>query len=100
METRNFASRLDKGSSIKKTFASLTIAEEVYAHPANTFVATFIGAPAMNLVECDYNDGRLIFENGFEIALFKSNTSPKSLLSGICLVTLHFAIISCPPSCI
>lgn len=47
--------------------------EEVYAHPANTFVATFIGAPAMNLVECDYNDGRLIFENGFEIALDKEH---------------------------
>lgn len=43
--------------------------EEVYTSPANTFVATFIGAPAMNLVDCRYSDGKLIFENGFEIAL-------------------------------
>ncbi len=47
--------------------------EEVYAHPANTFVATFIGAPAMNLVECDYSNGRLVFENGFDIALDKEH---------------------------
>ena len=25
---------------------------DVYRHPANTFVATFIGSPAMNLLEC------------------------------------------------
>lgn len=43
--------------------------EEVYTHPANTFVATFIGAPAMNLIDCRYGNGKLVFENGFEIAL-------------------------------
>ena len=45
--------------------------EEVYTNPANTFVATFIGAPAMNLIDCRYCNGKLVFENGFEIALDK-----------------------------
>ena len=28
----------------------------IYDHPANTFVATFIGSPAMNIIEGDYTD--------------------------------------------
>lgn len=43
--------------------------EDIYNFPANTFVATFIGTPAMNLVNCKYQNGRLIFGNGFEIQL-------------------------------
>jgi len=31
--------------------------EEVYESPANKFVASFIGAPAMNLIPCLYKDG-------------------------------------------
>src|SRR3546814_3238332 len=31
--------------------------EEIYLHPANTFVANFIGSPPMNLVE---DDGRIL----------------------------------------
>jgi ABC-type sugar transport system ATPase subunit len=38
--------------------------EELYTHPANTFVATFIGSPAMNLVPADLvgvgADGQLV----------------------------------------
>ena len=30
---------------------------EIYDHPANTFVASFIGSPAMNLVEGEVRDG-------------------------------------------
>ena len=48
--------------------------KEIYNHPANTFVATFIGAPAMNLLKCTYKAGTLVFENGFEIQL-----SPKQV---------------------
>ena len=48
--------------------------KEIYNHPANTFVATFIGAPAMNLLKCTYKAGKLVFENGFEIQL-----SPKQI---------------------
>ena len=43
--------------------------EEIYNHPVNTFVATFIGAPAMNLIKCNYNDGKLVFANGYTISL-------------------------------
>jgi multiple sugar transport system ATP-binding protein len=42
--------------------------QELYAHPANLFVAAFIGSPAMNLVEADAADGRLRF-GGYSIPL-------------------------------
>ena len=45
--------------------------EDVYNHPANTFVATFIGAPAMNLLNCTYDNGKLLFEDGYAIKLDK-----------------------------
>jgi len=34
--------------------------ETIYDNPANTFVAYFIGIPAMNLVDCSLEDGKLI----------------------------------------
>ena len=45
--------------------------EEVYNNPSNIFVATFIGAPAMNLVNAEYNNGSIIFDDGFVIKLSK-----------------------------
>ena len=45
------------------------VPEEIYNHPANAFVATFIGAPAMNLIPCTYKKGTLYFGDGFEIRL-------------------------------
>ena len=45
--------------------------EEVYANPANMFVATFIGAPAMNMLKCAYSGGKLVFDNGTVIKLTK-----------------------------
>ena len=42
---------------------------EVYNHPANTFVATFIGAPATNLINVRYEDGHILFKNGSKIKL-------------------------------
>ena len=44
---------------------------EVYNHPCNTFVAKFIGAPAMNLLHVKYDDGNLIFNDGSIIKLEK-----------------------------
>lgn len=41
--------------------------QEIYNHPANTFVATFIGSPAMNLLHPVITDNTLKFNNGFEI---------------------------------
>ncbi len=45
--------------------------EEVYNHPANQFVATFIGVPPMNLVEVTYLKGTLKFDDGYTIKLSK-----------------------------
>ena len=43
--------------------------QEIYDSPKNIFVATFIGAPATNILNAEYNDGLLIFENGYKIKL-------------------------------
>ncbi len=47
---------------------------EIYNHPANLFVATFIGSPAMNLFSATLEKGVLHFENGFEIKLKKEDS--------------------------
>lgn len=36
---------------------------EIYNHPQNIFVATFIGSPAMNLIESEAVDGKFVFAN-------------------------------------
>lgn len=43
--------------------------KEIYNNPANIFVATFIGSPAMNIIECRYKNGTLIFEDGSTIEI-------------------------------
>lgn len=42
---------------------------EVYNRPANKFVAGFIGSPAMNFFDVEFKDGKLIGEDGFELAI-------------------------------
>jgi len=42
--------------------------DELYARPANVFVAAFIGSPAMNLVQADVSGGELRF-GGYTIPL-------------------------------
>ncbi|MCI7039723.1 MAG: sn-glycerol-3-phosphate ABC transporter ATP-binding protein UgpC, partial [Mollicutes bacterium] len=42
---------------------------EVYNKPANTFVASFIGAPAMNLLNVTYKDGVITFSDGNTLTL-------------------------------
>lgn len=44
---------------------------EIYNHPANVFVATFIGSPAMNMMNAIFNKGKLMFEKGTVINLTK-----------------------------
>ena len=44
---------------------------EIYNHPANVFVATFIGSPAMNLFDVTFKDNIITFEDGSEILLPK-----------------------------
>jgi ABC-type sugar transport system ATPase subunit len=36
---------------------------EIYRRPANTFVASFIGNPPMNLLSCTFADGKIILES-------------------------------------
>ena len=44
---------------------------EIYQHPRNLFVASFIGSPAMNLIEGIYEGGVIRFPNGDGIKLTK-----------------------------
>ena len=44
---------------------------EIYQHPRNLFVASFIGSPAMNLVHGVYDDGSIKFSNGQSVKLNK-----------------------------
>ena len=43
--------------------------KEIYNNPVNKFVATFIGSPAMNILEAEYDNGLIKFENGYQIQL-------------------------------
>src|SRR3954462_9740991 len=49
--------------------------QELYARPANLYVAAFIGSPAMNLVEADVAGGQVRF-GGYAIPLPATNTAP------------------------
>jgi multiple sugar transport system ATP-binding protein len=40
---------------------------EIYNHPANVFVAAFIGSPSMNLLKASYDNGVVILGNGDKI---------------------------------
>ena len=42
---------------------------EIYNNPANIFVATFIGSPAMNIFEAQYDNGTLSIGDSYSIKL-------------------------------
>jgi multiple sugar transport system ATP-binding protein len=42
---------------------------EIYNHPANLFVAGFIGSPSMNFLKATYEKGELTFVNGVKITV-------------------------------
>ena len=46
---------------------------EIYRKPANQFVASFIGSPAMNFIDADYENGVLKFIDGSIINLSKDD---------------------------
>ena len=48
---------------------------EIYHHPSNKFVASFIGSPAMNFALGIYKDDRIIFNDGFTFGLYKEEIS-------------------------
>ena len=43
--------------------------KEIYSNPKNIFVATFIGSPAMNIFSAEYDQGTLLFGNGYRVPL-------------------------------
>ena len=43
--------------------------QEIYYNPKNIFVATFIGSPAMNIFDATYDNGVLVFKNGYSVVL-------------------------------
>ena len=43
----------------------------IYDHPANTFVATFIGSPAMNIIEGEYSDKEINLKDIVRIPVTK-----------------------------
>ena len=43
--------------------------QEIYCNPKNIFVATFIGSPAMNIFDAEYDNGKLVFNNGYTVNL-------------------------------
>ena len=45
--------------------------KEIYNNPSNIFVATFIGAPAMNIVDVTMKKDKIILPNGIEMKLSK-----------------------------
>ena len=47
--------------------------EELYDYPANVFVSTFIGAPAMNVIPSHLENGVLTFQSGNRVELPKEH---------------------------
>lgn len=43
--------------------------KEIYNHPSNVFVATFIGSPAMNILNVEFNKDTIKLANEYEIKL-------------------------------
>ena len=68
---------------------------ELYDRPCNTFVATFIGSPAMNLIDGEVRDGAILLADGQLIALpprFARRTADKSRQVKLGLRPEHTAI--------
>jgi multiple sugar transport system ATP-binding protein len=58
--------------------------EEIYGRPVNQFVATFIGAPRMNLLRCRADGGALIGDDGWSLPVpRRAQVNGRPLLLGI-----------------
>jgi len=56
---------------------------EVYHQPENTFVAGFIGAPAMNMLEAKASDGGAVFASGHRVDLPERLADGRALTIGV-----------------
>jgi multiple sugar transport system ATP-binding protein len=63
--------------------------EEVYHTPANTFVARFIGAPAMNMLPGRANGGSVVLDAGGDIALPHAPEPGRAVVLGVRPEDLH-----------
>ncbi len=63
--------------------------KEIYNHPANIFVASFIGSPAMNIFDCEYDNGKLHVSDDFIIELPSSFVEAHDLFIKDQIVTLE-----------
>lgn len=52
---------------------------EIYNHPANLFVAGFIGSPAMNFLKADYKKGTITLQDGSKVELLEETVKGKEL---------------------
>ena len=55
--------------------------KEIYNHPSNVFVATFIGAPSMNIIDVSYSKGEITLPNKLKVKI--SNEQEKELEQSI-----------------
>ena len=53
--------------------------EDIYSDPVNSYVAGFIGSPAMNLIPVDVLDGRVLAENGMALQVAAPAVGPLTL---------------------
>ena len=56
--------------------------EEIYRQPASTFVASFMGAPPMNLINCKILDNTAVFDD-VKLSKTKIRTSADSIIFGL-----------------
>ncbi|MEW5321248.1 ATP-binding cassette domain-containing protein [Geobacillus thermoleovorans] len=58
---------------------------EIYNAPSNTFVASFIGAPPMNLIPARIGNGEIILHGGHRLNLlrFQQNSDNREIIIGI-----------------
>ncbi len=63
--------------------------KEIYAHPVNKFVASFIGSPAMNFIEATYDGDKLIYGDekiplrAEQIKILSEKNAKKDVIIGI-----------------
>ena len=63
--------------------------DEVYDHPANVFVAEFIGSPPMNLMDATYHDGELVAPGGWRLPMPKLAGAAGGMRDGAVTVGLR-----------
>lgn len=56
--------------------------EEIYNHPANKFVASFLGNPPINMLDCEYKGDGAVRISGQDVVLELGTRLPESIKAG------------------